>query len=76
MALADHGLHRIQAEVYGDNFAAQALFERAGFVREGTRRQAYWRRGRWQDGVLFGMIAEELSRATGRDNVRGRASNE
>ncbi len=60
MALVDHGLHRIQAEVYGDNLAGQALFERVGFVREGTRRRAYWRRERWLDGILFGMLAEEI----------------
>ena len=60
-ALHDHGIHRIQAECYGDNPAAHRLFERAGFTREGTRRRAYWRRGGWLDGVLFGLLAEELS---------------
>jgi RimJ/RimL family protein N-acetyltransferase len=59
-ALRDHGMHRIQAECYGDNPAAHRLFERAGFTREGTRRRAYWRRGGWLDGVLFGLLAEEL----------------
>jgi hypothetical protein len=73
MALADHGLHRIQAEVYGDSLAAQALFNWAGFTREGTRRTAYWRRGGWQDGVLFGMLADELSSA--RDSGRGSSGN-
>jgi len=38
--LVDHSFHRIQLEVYGDNLAAQGLFERVGFVREGTRRRA------------------------------------
>jgi RimJ/RimL family protein N-acetyltransferase len=60
-ALNDHGMHRVQAECYGDNPAAHRLFERAGFTREGTRRRAYWRRGGWLDGVLFGLLAEELS---------------
>lgn len=58
--LVEHPLHRIQLEVYGDNLAAQALFTRVGFVREGTRRRAYWRRERWLDGVQFGMLREEL----------------
>ena len=61
LSLHDHGMHRIQAECYGDNSAAHRLFERAGFTREGTRRRAYWRRGGWLDGVLFGLLAEELS---------------
>lgn len=59
-ALIDHGFHRVQAETYGDNLSAQRLFERAGFVREGVRRRAYWRRERWVDGVLFGLLADEL----------------
>jgi RimJ/RimL family protein N-acetyltransferase len=59
-ALLDHGFHRVQAETYGDNLAGQRLFERVGFVREGVRRRAYWRRDEWLDGVLFGILAEEL----------------
>ena len=58
--LVDHSFHRIQLEVYGDNLAAQALFARVGFVREGTRRRAYWRREAWLDGVQFGMLADEF----------------
>jgi aminoglycoside 6'-N-acetyltransferase len=59
-ALVDQGLHRIEAQVYGDNFAGQRLFERCGFRREGIRRCAYRRRGQWLDGVLYGLLAEEL----------------
>ena len=60
-ALVDHGMHRVQAECYGDNPAAHRLFERAGFTREGIRRRAYWRRGGWLDGIMFGLLAEEFS---------------
>jgi aminoglycoside 6'-N-acetyltransferase len=59
LLVAEHGLHRVEAEVYGFNDAAQRVFERAGFTREGTRRQAYDRHGAWQDGVRFGLLAEE-----------------
>jgi hypothetical protein len=31
-----------------------------GFVREGVRRKAYWRHGKWEDGVHFGLVAEDL----------------
>jgi RimJ/RimL family protein N-acetyltransferase len=31
-----------------------------GFVREGVRRRAYWRHGEWVDGVLYGLVREEL----------------
>jgi len=65
-ALIEHGFHRVQAETYGDNLAGQRLFERVGFVREGIRRRAYWRRKQWLDGVLYGILAEEF-----RDDRRG-----
>jgi RimJ/RimL family protein N-acetyltransferase len=61
LAFVERELHRVQAEVYGDNVAGQRLFERAGFRREGARRQAYWRRERWLDGILFGLLADELA---------------
>lgn len=57
-----HGLHRIEAEVYGFNLPARRVFERAGFTQEGVRRRAYDRAGGWQDGVCFGLLAEELTR--------------
>lgn len=60
LVLIEHGFHRLQAETYGDNEAGQRLFEKAGFRREGTRRLAYWRRERWIDGALFGILAHEL----------------
>jgi RimJ/RimL family protein N-acetyltransferase len=56
----DAGLHRVEAEVLGANVAAQRVFERAGFVREGVRRRAYDREGAWQDGVCFGLLADEV----------------
>lgn len=52
--------HRLQLESYAFNAAGVRLFERAGFVREGVRRRAYWRHERWNDGVLYGLTAEDL----------------
>ncbi|HXV35369.1 MAG TPA: GNAT family protein [Gaiellaceae bacterium] len=56
----DLDFHRVQLEVYGFNDRALRHFDRAGFVREGVRRQAYWRHGAWADGILFGLVREEL----------------
>jgi RimJ/RimL family protein N-acetyltransferase len=56
----DLGYHRVQLEVYGFNEPALRHFERAGFRREGVRRQAYWRHGAWADGILFGLVREDL----------------
>jgi len=56
----DLDYHRVQLEVYGFNEPALRHFERAGFRREGVRRRAYWRHGRWVDGILFGLVREDL----------------
>ena len=58
--IRDLGYHRLQLEIYAFNERAIRHAERAGFVREGTRRKAYDRHGEWVDGVLFGLIAEDL----------------
>jgi RimJ/RimL family protein N-acetyltransferase len=58
--LLDLGYHRLQMEIYGFNERAQAHAERAGWVREGLRRKAYDRHGEWVDGVLYGIVREDL----------------
>jgi RimJ/RimL family protein N-acetyltransferase len=54
------GYHRLQLEIYGFNERALAHAERAGFIREGVRRKAYWRNGEWVDGVIYGLVREDL----------------
>jgi RimJ/RimL family protein N-acetyltransferase len=58
----DLGYHRLQLEIYGFNERAQRHAERAGFVREGVRRKAYWRNDEWVDGVIYGFVQEDLER--------------
>jgi RimJ/RimL family protein N-acetyltransferase len=58
--LLDLGFHRLQLEVYGFNERAIGHAERVGFVREGVKRKAYRRHGQWADGVLFGLVREDL----------------
>ena len=58
--ISDLGFHRLQLEVYGFNERALAHAERAGFLREGVLRKAYRRDEEWVDGVLFGLVAEDL----------------
>jgi RimJ/RimL family protein N-acetyltransferase len=58
--LLDLDFHRLQLEIYGFNERAQRHAERAGFVHEGARRRAYWRHGEWVDGVLYGLVREDL----------------
>ncbi len=54
--------HRVQLECYGFNERAIRHFDRAGFVQEGVRRKAYWRNEHWVDGVLFGLVREDLEK--------------
>jgi RimJ/RimL family protein N-acetyltransferase len=56
----DLGFHRVQMEIYGFNERAQRHAERAGFVREGVKRKAYRRDDGWVDGVLYGLVREDL----------------
>ena len=58
--LLDLDFHRLQLEIYGFNERAIEHAERAGFIREGAKRKAYWRHGEWVDGVLFGLVREDL----------------
>jgi RimJ/RimL family protein N-acetyltransferase len=58
--LFELGYHRLQLEIYGFNERAQRHAERAGFVREGVRRKAYDRHGEWVDGVIYGLVREDL----------------
>ena len=57
----DLGFHRVQMEIYGFNERAMRHAERAGFVREGVRRKAYWRNEEWVDGVLYGLVVDDLA---------------
>jgi RimJ/RimL family protein N-acetyltransferase len=56
----DVGFHRLELECYGFNDRAIRHAERAGYVREGVKRKAYQRHGEWVDGVLFGLVREDL----------------
>jgi RimJ/RimL family protein N-acetyltransferase len=58
--LVDLDYHRLQLEIYGFNERAIQHAERSGFIREGVKRKAYWRHGEWVDGVLYGLLREDL----------------
>ena len=58
--LVELDFHRLQLEIYGFNERAQRHAERAGFIREGVRRKAYDRHGEWVDGVIYGLVREDL----------------
>lgn len=53
------GFHRIQLNVLEFNKSAIALYEKAGFIREGTYREFVLREGRRYDLHLYGMLKRE-----------------
>jgi RimJ/RimL family protein N-acetyltransferase len=60
-AFDDLGAHRVYLEVTADNAAARALYERAGFVLEGTWRDGYRdaATGTFRDLCAYGMLARD-----------------
>lgn len=58
--LLQRGFHRLELEIYAFNERALALADRVGYVREGLKRQAYRRHGRWNDAVLLSLLREDL----------------
>ena len=58
--LLDLDFHRLELEIYGFNERALRHAERAGFVREGVRRKAYRRNDQWVDGVIYGLVREDV----------------
>lgn len=54
-------LHRIELEVYDFNPRAQHVYEKAGFVREGVRRDALLWDGTFHSAVLMSILAHEYA---------------
>lgn len=53
------GLHRIELEVYAFNPRARRVYEKVGFVYEGTRRDALFWEGEWTDAIVMSMLATD-----------------
>ena len=63
-AFDDLGAHRVYLEVTADNAAARNLYERFGFVLEGTFRDGYRDdiTGGYKDLCAYGLLAHERGR--------------
>jgi RimJ/RimL family protein N-acetyltransferase len=65
------GLHRISLGVFAFNPRARRVYEKAGFVVEGVRRDALLYDGAWVDDVVMSILAPEWERHRGHpENVR------
>ena len=58
-AFATLRLHRLEAACIPTNSGSMRLLESTGFAREGYAREYLCIDGKWQDHVLFGMLASE-----------------
>lgn len=54
-------LHRVDLEVMASSVAAINLYERLGFVSEGTRREGYFADGQYRDSRHYGLLASDFS---------------
>lgn len=59
LGFEEFNLHRIELCVYDFNPRAIRVYEKAGFVREGIRRQAVWRGSQYRDVLIYGILREE-----------------
>jgi RimJ/RimL family protein N-acetyltransferase len=56
------GVHRIELQVYAFNPRARHVYEKVGFVHEGTMREALLWDGEWVDAHLMGMLSSDWKR--------------
>ncbi|GGE34696.1 ribosomal-protein-alanine N-acetyltransferase [Agaricicola taiwanensis] len=53
------GLHRLEAACLPSNASSIRLLEKVGFKREGIARRYLCINGRWQDHILYGLLADD-----------------
>lgn len=53
------GVHRVELDVYAFNPRARRVYEKVGFVYEGTRRHALRWRGEWVDAMVMAMLVDD-----------------
>ena len=60
-AFEELGLNRVELETFSFNARAIRCYEKAGFRREGIRRRALYRDGKFHDVILMGILKEEFT---------------
>jgi RimJ/RimL family protein N-acetyltransferase len=57
-------LNRVWLQVYASHAPAIHVYEKVGFRREGVQRAQHFLDGRYEDGVLMGMLRSEWTPLT------------
>ena len=52
-------LHRIELSVLTDNFRAIHMYEKVGFIKEGTKRQCNFKQGKFVDMYMYAILRDE-----------------
>ncbi|MEC3557614.1 GNAT family protein, partial [Bacillus thuringiensis] len=60
-AFLELNLHRVSLRVFSFNHKAIKLYEKIGFVHEGSSRQSLYRNGAWHDIVHMGLLQSEYT---------------
>lgn len=53
---ANPEIHRLELEVFMTNPRAIHVYEKLGFIREGVRRHAYYKEGKFLDGLIMAIV--------------------
>ncbi|KAI9713986.1 MAG: hypothetical protein M1820_000716 [Bogoriella megaspora] len=61
------GLHRVTVHCYSFNTKALKMYERLGFVKEGSQREAAWFNRGWHDILVYGFLESDWERLRGLD---------
>lgn len=61
-AFDNMNLHRVELMVLDINKRAQHLYEKCGFVKEGTLRKSTFKDGKYVDMLLYSILEEEFHR--------------
>jgi RimJ/RimL family protein N-acetyltransferase len=67
------GVHRVELEVYAFNPRARHVYEKAGFVYEGTKRHVLRWSDRWVDAQVLAMLADDWAARRARAATEGHA---
>lgn len=59
------GVHRVELEVFAFNPRARHVYEKVGFVHEGTKRQSLHWQGAWVDTQILAVLADDWARHRG-----------